>query len=42
MGSLGIGDDTVVAYDDTGGLTAGRLVVMLRMSAPTRPCSTVA
>lgn len=32
MSSLGIGDDTVVvAYDDTGGLTAGRLVVMLRM-----------
>jgi thiosulfate/3-mercaptopyruvate sulfurtransferase len=32
MGSLGIGDTTlVVAYDDTGGLTAGRLVVMLRM-----------
>ena len=32
MGTLGIGDDTVVvAYDDTGGLTAGRLVVMLRM-----------
>lgn len=32
MGELGIGDDTVVvAYDDTGGLTAGRLVVMLRM-----------
>jgi thiosulfate/3-mercaptopyruvate sulfurtransferase len=32
MGALGIGDDTlVVAYDDTGGLTAGRLVVMLRM-----------
>ena len=32
MGSLGIGDDTVVvAYDDTGGLTAGRLAVMLRM-----------
>jgi len=32
MGRLGIGDDTVViAYDDTGGLTAGRLVVMLRM-----------
>ena len=31
MGSLGIGDDTVVvAYDDTGGLTAGRLVTMLR------------
>ena len=32
MGRLGIGDHTiVVAYDDTGGLTAGRLVVMLRM-----------
>ncbi|MEO5902169.1 MAG: sulfurtransferase [Ilumatobacteraceae bacterium] len=32
MGELGIGDDTVViAYDDTGGITAGRLVVMLRM-----------
>ena len=32
MGSLGIGDHTmVVAYDDSGGLTAGRLVVMLRM-----------
>ena len=32
MSSLGIGDDTVVvAYDDTGGLSAGRLVVMLRM-----------
>ncbi|MDP9465500.1 MAG: rhodanese-like domain-containing protein, partial [Actinomycetota bacterium] len=32
MGSLGIGNDTlVIAYDDTGGLTAGRLVVMLRM-----------
>lgn len=32
MGALGIGDDTmVVAYDDTGGMTAGRLVVMLRM-----------
>jgi thiosulfate/3-mercaptopyruvate sulfurtransferase len=32
MGELGVGDDTiVVAYDDTGGLTAGRLVVMLRM-----------
>jgi len=32
MGALGIGDETVVvAYDDTGGLTAGRLVVMLRM-----------
>lgn len=32
MGALGIGDDTVVvAYDDSGGLTAGRLVVMLRM-----------
>jgi thiosulfate/3-mercaptopyruvate sulfurtransferase len=32
MGRLGIGDSSlVVAYDDTGGLTAGRLVVMLRM-----------
>jgi thiosulfate/3-mercaptopyruvate sulfurtransferase len=32
MSGLGVGDDTVVvAYDDTGGLTAGRLVVMLRM-----------
>lgn len=32
MTDLGIGDDSVVvAYDDTGGLTAGRLVVMLRM-----------
>ena len=32
MDALGIGDDTVVvAYDDTGGLTAGRLVAMLRM-----------
>lgn len=32
MGALGIDDDTVVvAYDDTGGMTAGRLVVMLRM-----------
>ena len=32
MSRLGIGDDTwVVAYDDTGGMTAGRLVVMLRM-----------
>lgn len=32
MSRLGIGDDTVVvAYDDSGGLTAGRLVVMLRM-----------
>jgi thiosulfate/3-mercaptopyruvate sulfurtransferase len=32
MGARGIGDDTpVVAYDDTGGMTAGRLVVMLRM-----------
>src|SRR3954452_12211559 len=32
MGSLGIADDTVViAYDDTGGLTAGRLAVMSRM-----------
>jgi len=32
MGSLGIANDTVViAYDDTGGVTAGRLAVMLRM-----------
>jgi thiosulfate/3-mercaptopyruvate sulfurtransferase len=32
MSRLGIGDDTtVVAYDDSGGGTAGRLVVMLRM-----------
>jgi len=32
MSQLGIGDQSiVVAYDDTGGLTAGRLVVMLRM-----------
>ena len=32
MSSLGIGDDsTVIAYDDSGGMTAGRLVVMLRM-----------
>jgi thiosulfate/3-mercaptopyruvate sulfurtransferase len=32
MGELGIANDTVVvAYDDTGGLTAGRLAVMLRM-----------
>lgn len=32
MSALGISDDTlVVAYDDTGGLTAGRLAVMLRM-----------
>ena len=31
MSRLGIADDTpVVAYDDTGGATAGRLVVMLR------------
>lgn len=31
MGRLGIGDDTiVVAYDDTGGMTASRLVMMLR------------
>ncbi len=31
MSRLGIGDDSVVlAYDDSGGLTAGRLVVMLR------------
>ena len=32
MSRLGIGDDTyVVAYDDTGGMTASRFVVMLRM-----------
>jgi thiosulfate/3-mercaptopyruvate sulfurtransferase len=32
MSALGIGDDSVViAYDDTGGMTASRLVVMLRM-----------
>jgi thiosulfate/3-mercaptopyruvate sulfurtransferase len=32
MGSLGIANDSlVIAYDDTGGLTAGRLAVMLRM-----------
>ena len=32
MGSLGIANNTlVIAYDDTGGLTAGRLAVMLRM-----------
>ncbi len=32
MGELGIAHDSVVvAYDDTGGLTAGRLAVMLRM-----------
>lgn len=32
MSAMGIGDDTaVIAYDDTGGMTAGRLVVMLRM-----------
>ena len=32
LSALGIGDDSVViAYDDTGGVTAGRLVVMLRM-----------
>ena len=31
MGRLGIGDDAhVIAYDDTGGMTAARLVVMLR------------
>jgi thiosulfate/3-mercaptopyruvate sulfurtransferase len=31
LGRLGIGaDDQVVAYDDTGGMTAGRLVWMLR------------
>jgi thiosulfate/3-mercaptopyruvate sulfurtransferase len=33
MGRLGIGDDdTVVAYDDSGGGTAGRLVWMLRLT----------
>ncbi len=32
MGRLGIGDHTpVIAYDDTGGMTASRLVVMLRI-----------
>jgi thiosulfate/3-mercaptopyruvate sulfurtransferase len=32
MGRLGIGDTSiVVAYDDSGGATAGRLVVMLRL-----------
>ena len=32
MSALGIGDHSVVvAYDDTGGMTAGRLAVMLRM-----------
>lgn len=32
MSELGIDDDTVViAYDDSGGTTAGRLVLMLRM-----------
>jgi thiosulfate/3-mercaptopyruvate sulfurtransferase len=32
MGALGIGDHSVVvAYDDNGGVTAGRLVTMLRM-----------
>jgi thiosulfate/3-mercaptopyruvate sulfurtransferase len=32
MGALGIGDrSVVVAYDDGGGITAGRLVTMLRM-----------
>lgn len=32
MSALGIGDDSVVvAYDDSGGATAGRLVVMLRL-----------
>jgi thiosulfate/3-mercaptopyruvate sulfurtransferase len=32
MGALGIGDHTtVVAYDDGGGMTSGRLVTMLRM-----------
>jgi thiosulfate/3-mercaptopyruvate sulfurtransferase len=34
MGSLGMSNDSlVIAYDDTGGLTAGRLAVMLRMLA---------
>ena len=38
MARLGIGDDThVIAYDDTGGMTAARLVVMLRMIG--RPAS---
>lgn len=33
MSALGIGDDTtVIAYDDSGGATAGRMVVMLRMN----------
>lgn len=32
MSALGVADGSIViAYDDTGGLTAGRLVVMLRM-----------
>jgi thiosulfate/3-mercaptopyruvate sulfurtransferase len=32
MGRLGIGDQhLVIAYDDSGGMTAGRLIVMLRM-----------
>ncbi len=32
MSALGIGDDTVVVtYDDAGGVTAGRMVTMLRM-----------
>jgi len=32
MTRIGVGDHTpVIAYDDTGGVTAGRLVVMLRM-----------
>lgn len=32
MGAMGIGDHSVViGYDDTGGVTAGRLVTMLRM-----------
>jgi thiosulfate/3-mercaptopyruvate sulfurtransferase len=32
MGAAGIGDHTlVVAYDDAGGMTSGRLVTMLRM-----------
>jgi thiosulfate/3-mercaptopyruvate sulfurtransferase len=33
MGALGIGDhDTVIAYDDAGGVIAGRLVWMLRVT----------
>ncbi len=37
MGALGIGDDTtVVAYDDTGGMSAARLAWMLRACGHTR------